>query len=210
MVYTYNSWHFGLSTFQVFNRPKCLNSTILDSTCLYSLNRHTNSCLIWLLKWLFIHHFYSHTLCSTHIKLQALRALGFVLVVPCLKYNSSTSSEYCNFSSPENESEAKANEPILGEMWGPRRVKWRKKGRTKWRCEMESLFRKMLSHVGQTSEKLIPPGTVHGVGEEEGFIHNLSFFIGQILAYVLLNPPHFRLPICSPHWVPSDHREASV
>lgn len=58
---------------------------------------------------------------------------------------------------------------------------------------------RLLSRFTQTSERLIPPRTVHRFGEEESFIHNLSFFTSQILPYVLLNPPCFRMPICSHH-----------
>lgn len=99
ILYTHSSCQVGLSTFQVCNSLKWLKATVFVSACLYSLNPHTNSLLIWLLRWLLIHHFYSHTLCSNHIKFQALRTLGFVLVVPCLKYNSSASSGYLSLSS---------------------------------------------------------------------------------------------------------------
>lgn len=99
ILYTYSSCQFGLRTFQLCNSLKWLKPTILDSACLYSLNQHTNSLLVWLLRWLLTHHFYYHTLCPNHIKFQFLRTLGFILVVSCLKYNSSTSSGYFSLSS---------------------------------------------------------------------------------------------------------------
>lgn len=48
---------------------------------------------------------------------------------------------------------------------------------------------RLLRHVGQKSGKLIPP--------RKALSTIFPFFAGQILRYVLFNPPHFRLPICS-------------
>lgn len=81
-------------------------------------------------------------------------------------------------------------------------MKQRKKGRSPQRCEMESLFR-------ETAQSCWTE-VWEANSSQEGFIHNLSFFAGQILHYVLFNPPHFRLPICSDPVSSRNSRDASV